>query len=174
MKKFTKLFVGVFCALTLLATSTFAADVVKSTNAPTESWTLTLGGVGSTVTEGDLGTSAGLNLSVGRTGHLLLPLEAGVRQGVTYDGDSSTLFNTRVYADWTLFTVKSVDVFAGGNVGLTYGNMTPVWAVAPEVGARWWLKDDVAVLARAELPYNLTKGTFNHSVDYLLGFMVKF
>lgn len=174
MKKFTKLFVGVFCALLLVNSVIQAADVAVVKDTAPDAWTFSLGGVGRTTTSGNVGTSAGVDLSVGRTGHLLLPLEAGVRQGVTYDGDATTVFNTRVYADWTLFTVKKVDVFAGGNVGLTYGNITPAWNAAPEVGARWWLKKDVAVLARAETPFNLTEGKYSKNVDYFLGFQIKF
>lgn len=183
MKKFTKLFVGVFCAL-LLATSAIAADkAVKATNAPVavetvkaapapEAWVLTLGGVGATDTSTS-DTGFGVDLSIGRTGHLLLPLEAGVRQSVSY-GDGETFLNTRLYSDWTLFTVKKVDVFAGGAVGMKYGNQSPEWELAPEAGVRYWVKKDVAILARAEVPWNIDGWKFQDTVRYFLGFAVKF
>jgi len=186
MKKFTKLFVGVFCAV-LLATSAFAADkVVKATNAPVavetvkaapapEAWVLTLGGVGNTVTTSGGDTAFGVDLSLGRTGHLLLPLEAGVRQSVSYS-DGDTTLNTRLYSDWTLFTVvKKVDVFTGVAVGVQYGNQNPSWELAPEAGVRWWLKKDVAAVARAEFPFAIDDSwKYKDDVRYFLGFAVKF
>ena len=186
MKKFTNMIVGVFFAL-LLTTSTFAADVSANTNAPVavetvaapvtpSYWVVSLGGVGETVTTGDTDTVFGADLSVGYTGKLLLPLEAGVRQGVSYDGDS-TVFSTRLYGDWTLVSVAkdTVDVFVGANAGLTYGDLQTVWTAAPEAGVRWWVKDDVAVLFRAEFPFRLNDGAeYTDSVRYFLGFQVKF
>lgn len=196
MKKFTKMIVGVFAAL-LLVTTAFAADTavkatntpvavetVKATNAPAvsllwnhpvpaEAWTLTLGGVGSTATTGDKGTAFGVDLSLGRTGHLWLPLEAGVRQSVGYT-DSSTVAGTKLYADWTLLTIKKLDLFAGGNLGVAYGNAPLVWTAAPEAGLRYWLKKDVALEGRTEFPFNLNDGSFNDTVTYVLGVKVKF
>lgn len=198
MKKFTKTIVGVFCAL-LLVTSAFAADTavkatnapvavetVKATNAPAfsylwtqpkvqeEAWVFTLGGVGQSRTSGDVGTSFGADISIGRTGHLLLPLEAGLRQGFSYDGDSTTLFTTKLYSDWTLLQYKKLDVFGGANVGLTYGNTKPQWEIAPEAGLRYWLKKDVAVVGRAEFPFDLDGWAAKDTVRYFLGLQVKF
>lgn len=197
MKKFTKTIVGVFCAL-LLVTSAFAADTavkatnapvavetVKATNAPAfaylwtqpkvqeEAWVLTLGGAGSSKTGSDSSSAFGVDLSIGRTGHLLLPLEAGLRQSVSYN-DSDTTLNTRLYSDWTLLTYKKLDLFAGGAVGLQYGNQKPSWEIAPEAGLRYWLKKDVAVVGRAEVPWDLDGWEFKDTVRYFLGFQVKF
>ena len=166
MKKYTKWIVGAFCAVAL-ATSAYAAE-------PVEAWTVSLGGGGSTMTDGATPTVFGLDLSVGRTGKLLLPVEGGIRQSVSY-GDGTTLLSTRGYMDFTLFTVaKTVDVFAGGNVGISYGNTTPSWEIAPEAGLRLWLKDSVAILARAEAPFNLDGWAFKDTVRYFVGFQVKF
>jgi hypothetical protein len=174
MKKITTWIVGILCAASLLVTpAVLAADDVVSTPVAAEAWTVSLGGVGSSVTSGDTATVFGADLSVGRTGKLLLPLEGGLRQSISYDGDD-TLLTTRVYLDWTLFTVKTVDVFAGGNVGLQYGNTTPSWEIAPEAGVRWWLKDDVAVLARAEYPFDMDGWEQKDVFRYFLGFQVKF
>lgn len=186
MKKFTNMLVGVFCAL-LLGTSTFAADTVSaSTNAPVavetvaapvsaNAWVISLGGTGNTATIGGHDTTIGADLSIGRTGHLLLPLEGGLRQGFSYD--SSAVFSTRLYADWTLFSFATdrVDVFAGANAGVTYGDIQSVWTAAPETGFRLWVKHDVAVLFRAEFPFQLNDDAeFTDSVRYFLGFQVKF
>lgn len=165
MKKTTKWIASTLCALALVASTAFAADNGE--------WTLSLGGAGSTVTTENGVTSGGADLSIGHTGKLLLPLEAGVRQGFLYNG-SDAIFNTGIYADFTLLTVKKVDVFAGGNVGVTYGNTPALWTIAPEAGLRWWLKDDVAVLARAEVPFDLSGWEYKDSFRYFLGFQVKF
>ena len=176
------MFVGVFCAL-LLVTSTFAADVVStSTNVPVVTtpvapgaWVISLGGSGATTTTGNNDTSLGADLSVGRTGNLLLPLEAGVRQGISYD--STVVLSTKLYADWTLFSFATdrVDVFAGANVGLTYGDVQATWTASPEAGLRLWVKRDVAVLLRAEFPFQLNdESKYTDTVRYFLGFQVKF
>jgi hypothetical protein len=185
MKKFTNMLVGVFCAL-LLGASTFAADTVSaSTNAPVSvetvavpvtpnAWVISLGGTGNTVTINDHDTTVGADISVGRTGTLLLPLEGGVRQGFSYD--STAVFSTKLYANWTLFSFATdrVDVFAGANAGATYGDIQTVWTAAPEAGLRLWVKQDVAVLLRAEFPFQLNDGAeFTDSVRYFLGFQVR-
>jgi hypothetical protein len=89
-----KMVVGVFFAL-LLTNATFAATntvngttnktvvVSQATLPPAEAWVLSLNGAGSTTTRNST-TAFGLEMGLGRTGHLLLPLEAGVRQSVEY------------------------------------------------------------------------------------------
>lgn len=209
MKKFSKIIVGVFCAL-LLATSAFAADTaVKATNAPVAvtttpstglsylweqpkvedpSWVFAIGGSGATGLKGNSETAFGLNLQLGRTAQLLLPFEYGVRQSFSYasstpqsactiggDDDSSTLFTTKLYADWTLLTYKKLDLFAGGNVGLTYGNTSPLWTAAPETGLRFWLKKDVAIEGRVEFPFDLNDGAkFQDAMTYTVGLKLRF
>jgi hypothetical protein len=186
MKIIKTLCAGVFCAL-LVTTTTFSAEstatatpssavVVETVKAPAsdESWVFTLGGSGATTTDGNVGTAVGAELSLGRTGHLLLPLEAGLRQSFGYDGDSTALFTTKVYGDWTVLRVKSVDVFVGGNVGLTYGNTEPLWEIAPEAGVRVWLKEDVAIFGRAEVPFDMEEWVFKDTVRYGLGLQLLF
>jgi len=178
MNRFTKWIVGALCAVALV-TSTFAATVAtaKAAPAPTvqaESWMLTLGGVGNTATS-DASTAFGLDISLGRTGHWLLPIEAGLRQSISY-GDGDTTLNTRFYNDWTLVSLfdKKVDLFGGGAIGLQYGNQKPSWEIAPEAGARWWIKKDVAILGRVEVPWDMGQWEFKDTVRYFLGFQVKF
>lgn len=162
----------------VLALVGMTANVMATTNtnsAPTEAWVLSLSGAGSTVTKGDTGTQFGVDVSLGHTGHLVLPMEAGLRQGVSYDGSSTTIGTTKLYSDWTLFTVlKTLDVFVGGNVGLAYGNTPVSWTASPEAGARLWLKRDVAVLARVEVPFDLNNGKYTDTLRYSLGVAVKF
>ena len=84
MKKITTWIVGILCAASLLVTpAVLAADDVVSTPVAAEAWTVSLGGVGSSVTSGDTATVFGADLSVGRTGKLLLPIEGGLRQSIS-------------------------------------------------------------------------------------------
>jgi opacity protein-like surface antigen len=161
-----KLLTAVFGAMLCLS-------VVQATDDVGGEWVVSLGGAGATVTSGDTSTGFGADLSVGYTGEVILPVELGLRQGITYS-DSDTILSTKVYADWTLFTVKTVDVFAGGNAGLAYGNTKPEWELAPEAGVRWWVKDDVAVLGRVEVPFDMDGWEYKDTVRYFLGFQVKF
>jgi hypothetical protein len=188
MNKIRKMFSGVFIAL-LLATSMFAYDIratdvpstnkitaVESVKAPAESWTLTLGGAGMTMLKGKSDSAVGLDVSIGRTGHLLLPVEAGVRQSFAYatPGDGTVLFNTKLYSDWTLLTVKRFDLFAGGNIGMAYGNIPLMFSAAPEAGLRCWIKKDVAIVGRVEYPFDLNNGCSRDALNYFLGVQVKF
>lgn len=161
-----KLLAAVFVAVLCLSS-------VQATDEVGGEWVVSLGGAGATVTSGDTSTGFGADLSVGYTGKVLLPVEIGIRQGITYDGDD-TLLSTRVYADWTLFTVKTVDVFAGGAAGITYGNTKPIWTIAPEAGLRWWVKNDVAVIGRVEVPFDMVEWEYNDVLRYFIGFQVKF
>jgi len=175
MKNYKNWIIGALCALALV-TSTFAATEVASVTqpCPTENWVLSLGGVGATTTD-EVDSAFGLDFSVGRTGKWLVANEYGIRQSVSYGNDNWTL-NTRAYNDWTLATIKSwkLDVFGGGAIGLQYGNQKPSWEIAPEAGLRWWIKDDVAILGRVEVPWDMGQWEFKDTVRYFIGFQVKF
>lgn len=200
MKKLSKVLVGVFCAL-LLATSAFAADtaVKASTNAPVavtttpadsgltylwhqpkvddQQWTFMIGGGGATGLKSDSETAFGLDLSVGRTTQLLLPFEFGLRQNIGYasQGEDTTLLTTKVYADWTLLSYKKFDLFAGGNIGATYGNTPMLWTAAPETGVRYWLAKNVGIEGRLEFPFDIGDNTkFQNAMTYTVGLKVKF
>jgi len=189
MKKFTKMIVGVFCAL-LLVTSAYAADtaVKASANAPVavqtvpapapaSAWTMTFGGAGAITTKGVSESALGLNLSLGRTTTLVLPFEAGIRQSFGYasaDG-GSTLFGTKAYADWTLLKIGPVDLFAGGNIGAIYGNTPMQWTAAPEAGVDVWVLKNVALEGRVEYPFDLNPTTEARDyLSYFLGVKFKF
>jgi hypothetical protein len=115
-------------------------------------------------------------MGLGRTGHLLLPLEAGVRQSVTYASDVGTVASTKVYSDWTFLNYKKLDLFAGANIGASYGNTPFRWSMAPEAGLRFWLKNDVAVVGRVEYPFGINVDGVEHkrTLSYCIGLQMKF
>ena len=154
--------------------ATLTVSAFADTNS-TERWTVSLGGAGATTTVSNGTTGVGADIGVGYLTKVLLPLEVGVRQGVTYSNDD-VILNSRVYGDFTVLSVfnKRVDLFVGGNVGATYGGSDVDWTIAPEAGLRWWLKRDVGVVARAEVPFNLEGWDYQNTVRYFLGFQVKF
>lgn len=166
MKKLTKWLVSALCASAL----------VTSVSAETPSnWTFTLGGAGSTTTTSDSQSVFGVDLSVGRTGKVLLPVEVGVRQNIAYNTETDNgVFDTRIFADWTLFSFSKVDLFAGANVGLTYGDVSARWTAAPEAGLRIFIKEDVAVVGRVEYPYDISDTRWQNTLRYVLGLRVSF
>lgn len=217
MKKISKLFVGVFCAL-LLVTSAFAAStaVKVSTNAPVAvqtvaaptyaflaeqapvdpQWVITIGGSGATGLDGNLDSAFGVNFSIGRTAQLLLPFEYGLRQSFNYasgndayvvcngptcvfypEKESSLLMTSKLYGDWTLAKLGPIDLFAGGNVGITYGDTMPLWTAAPEVGVNVWLTKtrNMGIEGRVEFPFDLgTNPGFQDAMTYSVGLKVRF
>lgn len=176
MKKLTNMLVGVFCA-SLLATSAYAG----TTNAPViGDWVFTVGANGATGTTRDGQTAFGLNMSAGRNLALFgAREEAGVRQSVGYassDG-GTTLASTRLYADVVVLSFNlsqnvPVDVYAGGNVGMTYGNTTLKWIAAPELGVDIWLAKNVAIDGRIDYAFDLNSGRSENVLEYTIG--VKF
>jgi len=188
MKKFTQIVAGI-CLAIALATSAFAADtaVKASTNAPVAvqtvsspslsgDWMLTLSGGGVKTLSDNSKTAAGINIGIGRTGELLLPVEAGIRQGIAYvSADNDTvILDTKGYIDWTLLSKNKFDVYAGGNLGVIYGDTSAVWTVAPEAGVRYWLANNVALVSRVEYPFNITENKTADALTYTVGFQVKF
>ena len=172
--------------ITLLAlVMLVAAPIVAQTNAAApagDKWTLSLGGGGLTTTGDNSQSSFSLSGSLGRTGTFPilfeLPTEFGVRQSINYNSDNGgkTLLDTSVYYDLTVVRLfkDKLDLFLGANFGYTYGNTTPMWRVAPEGGARWWFRDDIAVLARLDYPYDLSNGRMQEILNYFIGLEVKF
>lgn len=194
MTKFSKIIVGVFCALAI-ATSAFAADtavkastnapvVVTTTPAPASDWVFTLGGSGATTTTGDSQTALGVSFSVGKTLNVFnVQEELGVRQSIGYaSGDGgTTLLSTKPYLDVNVFSFNltkeiPVTLFVGANAGLTYGNTTPRWTLAPEAGADVWLAKNVAIEARGEYAFNIDNSGFNSqdAFTWFLGVKFKF
>jgi hypothetical protein len=177
MKNYKQWLVGVLCALALV-TSTFAADTVPvSDPVQTEQisgYTLSLGGAGVTTTGDDTTTAFGLNVGLGLKAKVVVPVEVGVRQGVAYayDDGNSVIFDTSLFADATLVSFKGFDVFAGVFAGPTYGNTTLKWNGGPEVGVRYWLKKDVAIVGRVDYGFDLVNWKSHDALRYFLGFRV--
>lgn len=141
-----------------------------------DGWVLTLGGKGSTEVVGTGESAAGLEVSIGHTGKVLLPAELGLRQSLSYttNGDDTLVAGTKVYADFTVLNFKKLDLFVGANGGAQYGNTPLTWSVAPEAGLRFWVVENVAVVGRVEYPYDLNPARFRESLDYNLLLQVKF
>lgn len=159
-------------------------------------WVITIGGTGATGLDGNLDSAFGVNFSIGRTAQLLLPFEYGLRQSFNYtsgndayvvcngptcvfypEKESSILMTSKLYADWTLVKLGPIDLFAGGNVGVTYGDTMPLWTAAPEVGVNIWLTKtrNMGIEGRVEFPFDLgTNPGFQDAMTYAVGLKVRF
>lgn len=138
-----------------------------------ENWTLTLSGGGSTQTSGDKDTVFNTEFSLGRTGNILLPVEAGVRQAFSY-GDGDVVSTTKLFGDWTLFSLWRVEGFAGANFGASYWNTPLTWSVAPEAGLRFRVTESTHIVGRVECPYDLNPSKWRETLVYSLGVRVQF
>lgn len=180
--KYIKTLVGALLATALLVT---VASAAPSTNAPLAApasdlgqWTLSLSGGGSTALGGADKTSSAIGgeFQLGHDAKIILPAEVGLRQSIGYSdvNGSSWLLGTKAYTDWTVLKLGNLQFDAGGNIGLTYGNTTPIWTAAPEIVGRLYLKKDVDVFTRVEYPFNLTDGKAENRLTYVLGIRVRF
>src|SRR5690606_16100511 len=108
---------------------------------------------------------------LGRTGKFILPIEAGVRQGISYStqGSDDWVFSTRVYNDWSLVRFGNLELLAGGSFGAVYGNTPIAWTVAPEVVGKVHLKDDGWAFVRVDYPFDIGRGRSVDSLNYTLG-----
>lgn len=189
--KYMKTLVGAFVATVLLATTALASDFqgpqfdssklfgFGSTNA--ENWTLSLAGGGATTTTGDSQSAFGVNLQLGHTDTVFLPGEVGIRQGLNWastpNQNAGTWgLGTAVYQDWKLVSYKSLELYAGANVGALYGNRTLAWTLSPEVEARLWLKKDIYTFFRTEYAFDISDSNLKSqdTLRYILGVGFKF
>lgn len=176
--KYIKTAVSMLVAV-LFASAVYAAP---ATNAPVQTtanaWTLSLSGTGASAIKGSKlnSSSIGTELELGHNGQFILPVNAGVRQGLSYSdaNGSSWTFSTKVYSDWTLIRLGNLELDGGGNVGLNYGNQALLWEAAPEVVARVYLKKDVDLFGRVEYPFNLNPAASENALRYNLGLRVSF
>lgn len=157
----TKTVLGVLFASALFTVAALGADATSTapvvpTGHDLGQWTLSLGGSGTQVTSGDKTFAGGLNISVGHTGDLILPLEFGVRQGVGYSSGDLWSLNTHVYNDWVLVKLGSLELDLGGNGGAYYGNHPIAWTIAPEAVERLWLTKTVNAYLREEYAFNVS------------------
>ena len=171
--------------------SAAALPIAAQTNTPppaptptpsADLWTLAVGGGGLTTTSGDTQSSFNLSVQLGRQGTFpilfKLPTEYGLRQGINYNSDNGgkTILDTAIYYDLTVVKLfkDKLDLFVGPNFGVTYGNTSTAWRIAPEGGGRYWFRDNIAFLARVDYPYDLTHGRMQNILNYFLGLEVKF
>jgi opacity protein-like surface antigen len=167
----------------LVATALFTTAAVAATNAPAVTvpaadkgdWTLTLAGSGATTLSGVSQSDVGLELGVGHTGKVLLPVELGVRQTIAYNSKPASLgFNSKIYADFTLIKVWNVELQAGANAGVAYGDTAFTYSVAPEAVAKLYLKKDIWAFGRVEYPYDISAGTSKNTLVYTIGLGLSF
>ncbi len=189
--KYMKTLIGAFVATVLLATTAFASDLkgpqfdknslfgFGSTNA--ENWTLSLAGGGFTTTSGDSQSAFGVNLQLGHADTVIVPGEVGIRQSLGWTTEPNKnggnwLLGTAVYQDWKLLSYKSLDIYAGGNVGTLYGNREFAWTLSPEVEARLWLKKDVYTFFRTEYAFDISDSNLKSqdTFRYTLGVGFRF
>jgi hypothetical protein len=154
-----------------LALSAFAGNNTNSIN--TDEWRVSLAGSGGTITKGNSASFFGAQASIGRTGRLILPVEAGIRQGISY-ADGTTVGNTAAYADWTVLTAGNFELQLGASAGAAYGNIALTWEAAPEVVGKVYLKSDVWVFGRVAYPIELTTLSADNALTYVLGIGVSF
>jgi len=178
--KYIKTAVSMLVAV-LFATAVYAAPDTNAPAATTETanaWTFSLSGAGSSAIVGSKlnSSSIGTEFELGHNGRFVLPLNAGVRQGLNYsDANGENWgFTTKAYVDWTLIRLGNLEFDAGGNAGVNYGNQPLSYEAAPEAVARLYLKKDVDVFGRVEYPFNLNPAASENTLRYNLGVRVSF
>lgn len=156
-----------------VATLTLKAD---------DNWILTLSGSGTSglqskndLPSGITDTALGVNVGIGRTGKLLLPIEGGARQGFSWASENDAkIFDTQLYFDAFPVKFKRFELGAGVNVGATYGNTPIVYSAGPEAVARIWIKDDVGIQGRVSYPFDLGNQKLGDRLIYTLSLIVRF
>lgn len=165
----------VVCALASLAISLFAQDQPPLFDP--DGLSLIIGGNGSVTTKGPTASIFGANASLVQTGTLGLPFQLGIRQTLEHqrlaDSGGINLFTTALFYDVIFLHVgRKLDFAAGANCGLLYGNTTPQWRAGPEVGIRWWIRPNAAIVGRIDYPFNLSGGRAMNVINYFIGFQV--
>jgi hypothetical protein len=140
---------------------------------------LILGGNGTVTTKGASSTVFGANASLVQTGTLGLPFQLGIRQTFQrerVEGSADVnLFTTQLFYDVIFLRVgPSVDAAAGATIGVLYGNTTLQWQAGPEVGIRWWIRPNAAIVGKVIYPFDLSRGRAANVIDYFIGVQVKF
>lgn len=112
-------------------------------------WELTLNGGGvasSQFKEGSFNTQIGV-------GYFLTDqVEAGFRQSIQFAsfGESNWAASTRVFGDYH-FDFDRLQPFAGLGLSFNYGDaVADTWAAGPEVGAKYFIKDEVFLYAMVQ------------------------
>lgn len=138
---------------------------------------LIIGGNGSVTTKGPTASIFGANASLVQTGTLGLPFQLGIRQTIEHqradDIGGINIFTTKLFYDVILLKFgRHVDAAVGANCGLLYGNTSPLWQAGPEVGIRWWIRPNAAIVGRIDYPFDLNRGRPMNVLNYFIGFQV--
>ena len=140
-----------------------------------DNWILSLSGNGNTTLGSGGETLVGADVAVGHTGKILLPVEAGLRQGFGYASQSDTaIFDTKVYFDVLPLKFSRFEAGLGLNVGATYGNTPIVYSASPEAIVRFWLTEKAGIFGRVEYPFDLGDNELGDRILYSLGLVVRF
>ena len=180
--KYIKTLMASLVAVALLsATAVYAADTqltTSSTGYTPGPWTFSLSGAGSSALDQARLTrsTVGGEFEIGHDGNFVLPFNAGIRQSIGYSDATADQWalSTKVYSDWTLIKLGSLEADAGGNVGLSYGSQVGDWTAAPEVVARLYLTKYADVFGRVEYPFDLNTAKDLHTLVYAIGLRVRF
>jgi hypothetical protein len=179
MKYIKTLIVSLVAVALLSVTAARAADTsTNSTGYSLGPWTLSLSGAGSSaLNDAKIKSSTvGGEFELGHKGELILPLDAGIRQSISYSDVTGNewAFGTKAFSDWRIVKLGPVELGAGGNAGINYGNQKSDWTGAPEVVGRLYLKKDVDLFGRVEYPFDLNKAEDLHTLAYKIGLRVRF
>ena len=138
-------------------------------------WLLTLSGGGNTTLNSGGSTAIGLDVGVGKEGKILLPVEAGIRQGVHYvsNGDD-VVFDSKLYFDVFPIKFHRFEVGAGINGGVVYGNTPIVYSVAPEGVVRLWITEKAGIFGSVDYPFDLGKQVLGDRLTYKVGLIIRF
>lgn len=183
--KLLKTLLGVVLATSLFTVAALGADtattapvVAKATVTDPSQWTFSLAGSGVVGTKSDTTFNGGLSLELGHTGKFILPLEAGIRQGIglNYDNGSTWKLSTSVYNEWQLVKLGSLEFDAGGNAGVAYGNNPLAWTVGPEATARLWLTQNVNTFLRGQYEFDVSNNSVHsqNALGIVFGIQARF
>lgn len=184
--KYMKTLIGAFVATVLLTTTAFASDFqgpqFNSSNlfgwgiTNVDNWTLSLAGGGVTTTTSDSQATFGVNVQLGHKDTVFIPGEVGIRQGLGWattpnKNGGDWQLSTAIYQDWKVLSYKSLELYAGGNTAILYGNRGTAWTIGPEVEVRLALKKNIYTFFRTEYNFDVTSSDVKSQdcLKYILG-----
>lgn len=145
-------------------------------------WNFSLSGGGVTATGGAKNTTFANEFGMTYNGLFGLPMqfETGLRQGISYSsvtGTGGVWGRTAIPVDWNFTIYKNLKAFVGFESSAAYGDsMYARWAVSPEVGFRYYVKDDVYLFTRVNYDFvlNSNVGRDEDAIRYGIGIAFSF
>lgn len=132
-----------------------------------------IAGTGATQTQGTTSSAFGTSL---RLEKFVVPsVSVGYIQGIsvaTPDVRGSSELFAAYNLDYKVFGFKN-QAFAGASATFGYGDGLPTWHAGPLLGNRFFVKDNVYILAQANYDVGLN-GAADNLVRYTLGLGVRF